>query len=67
MEKVGEYFAGGVRQVWHIYSHIEQVLVFSSPTTIRVLTRADELTADPVVPGFRMALADLFPLAESPS
>lgn len=65
MEKVREYFAGGVREVWHIYSNVELVLVFTSPTTVRILTKADELTGDPIVPGFRMALADLFPLAEA--
>jgi Uma2 family endonuclease len=64
IEKVREYFAGGVRQVWHVYSHVEQVFIFDSPTAVRVLTRADELTAEPVVPGFRMPMADLFPLAE---
>jgi Uma2 family endonuclease len=64
MEKVCEYFVGGVREVWHIYSNVELVLVFTSPTTVRILTKADELTGDPVVRGFRMALADLFPLAE---
>lgn len=65
MEKVQEYFAGGVRQVWHIYSHIQQVFIFDSPTTVRVLTLADELSAEPVVPGFRMPMAELFPLMES--
>jgi Uma2 family endonuclease len=64
VEKVQEYFQGGVRQVWHIYSHIEQVFIFDSPTTVRVLTRADELSAEPVVPGFRMPMAELFPLVE---
>ena len=64
IEKVQEYFAGGVRQVWHVYSHIEQVVIFDTATTARVLTRADELTAEPVVPGFRMPMAELFPLAE---
>jgi Uma2 family endonuclease len=64
VEKVQEYFKGGVRQVWHVYSHIEQVFIFDSPTAVRVLTRADELIAEPVVPGFRMPLAELFPLAE---
>ena len=64
IEKVQEYFAGGVRQVWHIYSHTEQVFVFDSPTAVRVLTRADTLTADPVVPGFQMPMAELFPLVE---
>jgi len=62
-EKVGEYFAAGVRQVWHVLSNVEQVFVYTSPTQVRILTRADELAADPVVPGFRMQLADLFPNA----
>jgi uncharacterized protein len=54
----------GVRQVWHIYSNVELLFVFDSATVVRVLTHADELTGDPVVPGFRVAVADLFPLPE---
>lgn len=61
IDKVREYFAAGVRQVWHVYSNVEQVYVFTSPAAVRVLTRADELTGDPVVPGFRVPVADLFP------
>jgi Uma2 family endonuclease len=64
IQKVQEYFASGVRQVWHVYSHTEQVFIFDSPTVVRVLTRTDELTAEPVVPGFRMPMAELFPLSE---
>lgn len=58
-----DYLAGGVRPVWHVLSHVEQVHVWDSPTAVRVLTRADELTGDPVVPGFRLPVADLFPPA----
>jgi Uma2 family endonuclease len=64
IEKVQEYFAGGVRQVWQVYSNVEQVQIFDSPTSVRILTRADELIGDPVVPGFRMALAELFSFVE---
>jgi Uma2 family endonuclease len=64
MEKLKEYFAGGVRQVWQVYSNIEQVFIFDSPLSARILNRADELTGEPVVPGFRMQLAELFPAAE---
>lgn len=60
-EKLHEYFAGGVRAVWLVLSHIEQVHCYDSPTAVRILTRADDLTGDPVVPGFRMPVADLFP------
>jgi Uma2 family endonuclease len=64
MEKMQEYFAGGVRQVWLVYSNIQQVWVFDSPTSVRILTRDDELVGDPIVPGFRLQLADLFPAAK---
>ena len=63
--KVHEYFAGGVQQVWQVYSNLGQVWVFDLSGTIRVLTRADELTGDPIVSGFRMRVMDLFPLVES--
>ena len=65
IEKVGEYFTAGVQQVWLILSNVEQVFVFTSVAQVRVLTRADELTAEPLIPGFRMPLAGLFPLAET--
>ncbi|HUR54759.1 MAG TPA: Uma2 family endonuclease [Gemmataceae bacterium] len=63
IEKVGEYFAAGVQQVWLILSHVEQVFVFTGVTQVGVLTRAAALTADPLIPGFRMPLADLFPVS----
>jgi Uma2 family endonuclease len=63
IDKVREYFTAGVQQVWHVYSNVEQVFVFTSPTAVRILRRADDLTGDPVVPGFRMPVADLFPPA----
>jgi Uma2 family endonuclease len=64
MEKLKEYFEGGVRQVWQVYSNLEQVFIFDSPRSARILGRVDELTGEPVVPGFRMLLADLFPATE---
>ncbi len=58
--KVQEYFTGGVRQIWQVYSNVEQVLIFDSPSSARILSRADELNGDPLVPGFRMLLDELF-------
>lgn len=60
-DKLREYFDGGVQQVWHVLSNVEQLHVYTSPTAVRILTRADVLAGDPVVPGFRMPVADLFP------
>lgn len=64
LDKLREYFVAGVRQVWHVYSNVEQVFVFDSPTSVRILTGGDELAGDPVVPGFRLPVADVFPFAE---
>ena len=41
--KVGEYFRHGVREVWVVYPLEEQVYVYRSPTSVRVLTRSDLL------------------------
>jgi Uma2 family endonuclease len=61
LAKLMEYFAGGVKQVWLVFSNIEQVYCYTSPTAVRILTRSDELTAEPLIPGFRLPLAELFP------
>lgn len=61
---VQKAFASGVRSVWVVFRNIQRVFVFDAPNAVRVLTRADELTAEPVVPGFRMPMAELFPLME---
>lgn len=64
LAKVQEYFAGGVRAVWLILPNVRQVYCYDTPTQVRILTAADTLTGEPVVPGFALPLADLFPPAE---
>lgn len=61
LAKVHDYFTAGVAAVWLVLPNLQQVYCYSSPTSIRVLTAADELSGDPVFPGFRMPLAELFP------
>jgi len=59
--KVEQYFRAGVSAVWLVVPHTKRVYCFASPTDIRVLSPTDDLTGDPVVPGFRMPLTELFP------
>jgi Uma2 family endonuclease len=66
LTKVEEYFRAGVAQVWMFLPHIGRVYVYTSPTAIRILSRDDELTGEPVLPGFRLPLADLFPPPDEP-
>lgn len=60
VNKVAEYFRAGVEGVWVIFASQEQVYVYDSPTQVRILTRADALTGEPVLPGFRLPVAALF-------
>jgi len=58
--KVAEYLQIGVECVWVIFTSQEQVYIYESPTRVRILTRADELYGEPVLPHFRLPLATLF-------
>ena len=60
LEKIHEYFAAGVRLVWVVYCQPRQVYVYRSPTTIQVLTPADTLDGEDVIPGFTLPVAKLF-------
>jgi Uma2 family endonuclease len=61
MDKVREYFQAGVRLVWVFYPRHQLVHVYESLIAVRGLTRTDTLTCDPVLPGFRLPLTELFP------
>ena len=67
IDKVDEYFRAGVGIVWLVLPRQERVYVYTSPTTVKILSRSDDLTGDAIVPGFRMPLADLFPPPDAPA
>jgi Uma2 family endonuclease len=62
-DKVLEYFRVGVRLVWVVYPKLRLIDVFESPTRVQILTEADTLRGDPVLPGFELTLASLFEIA----
>jgi Uma2 family endonuclease len=60
-EKLRDYFAAGVRQVWYVYHRPRcEVRVYTGPTQFTVLTEQDTLDGGDVLPGFRLELARLF-------
>jgi Uma2 family endonuclease len=59
-EKVPEYFRAGVRSVWVVYPRLRLVDVYESPTRVQILTEAETLRGDPVLPGFELLLSKLF-------
>jgi Uma2 family endonuclease len=58
--KLIDYFAAGVRLVWHVYPGSREVRVYESPE--KYVTRAGQETLDggEVLPGFQLPLASLF-------
>lgn len=60
MNKVAEYFRAGVECVWVVWPLQQQIHVYESPTSVRILTRTDTLRGEPVLPHFQLQLAALF-------
>lgn len=59
-EKVLEYLEVGANLVWVVDPRIRTVTVFRSKTDVRVLTEEGILDGGDVVPGFQLAIAELF-------
>ncbi len=58
--KIHEYFRAGVQGVWVIYPKTQEVYVYTSVDSIKVLSREAELVGEPLLPGFRLPLKSLF-------
>ncbi|MEW6277835.1 MAG: Uma2 family endonuclease [Candidatus Eremiobacterota bacterium] len=58
--KVGQYLEAGARLVWVLYPHRRSVAAYHSDGVIQLLGEDQELTGEPVLPGFRCRIADLF-------
>jgi Uma2 family endonuclease len=59
-EEVADYLAGGTRLVWVVEARERRVMVRYPDRPPRTLTAGDVLDGEDVVPGFALALADLF-------
>lgn len=55
-----EYFRAGVRLVWLIDPATRTVEVYTSPSDCVTLNDEDELTGGDVLPGFKLAVRELF-------
>jgi len=59
-KKIDEYFHAGVSAVWVVDPGTSKVYVYDSPTQVRNLPIGDELDGGAIVPGFRVAVSELF-------
>jgi Uma2 family endonuclease len=59
-EKLAEYFAIDVKMVWIVDPQLEQVHIYRSPEQMRLLRKQDTLTGEDILPGFSVALTEIF-------
>lgn len=60
LDKALAYLAGGSRMVWIVYS-TRRIVEVLTPTERALLTANDTLSGGAVLPGFSVAIRDLFP------
>ncbi|HEY0513442.1 MAG TPA: Uma2 family endonuclease [Thermoanaerobaculia bacterium] len=60
MAKINDYFSIGVDRVWVVDSKLPCILAHRSMTEVRQFKVGDVLSDEELLPGFRLAVADLF-------
>lgn len=60
MEKLSDYFSAGVARVYVLDPKKRQIFAYRSVTSLILLEEGDVLEDPELLPGFRLALADLF-------
>jgi Uma2 family endonuclease len=60
-DKVLEYLAGGVRQVWLVSPKHRSISIFRSQTDVQIFSADMNLVSEDILPGFRCSLNELFP------
>jgi Uma2 family endonuclease len=58
--KIRDYFEAGVRLLWIVDPAMQTVTVYHSPLDLRILTAADALSGEEVLPGFSCMVGELF-------
>lgn len=66
LQKLEDYFRAGVRLVWYVYPKTQTVVVYTSPTAKKTLSRGDTLKGGRVLPGFALPLSKLFAFPKRP-
>ena len=62
--KIRDLFFAGTRLVWIVYPGTRTAEVYTATDDRERIPRAGALTGDPVLPGYRLPLADIFSAAD---
>ncbi|MCS7273729.1 MAG: Uma2 family endonuclease [Fimbriimonadales bacterium] len=60
LQKVGEYFESGAREVWLLFPERKQVYRLRAPLEVEVLNENDVLTGGELLPEFKVRVGELF-------
>jgi Uma2 family endonuclease len=60
LDKIGDYFAANVKQVWLINPEKETLTVYFSTSETKILGKNDVLTGDQILPKFSVKLSEIF-------
>jgi Uma2 family endonuclease len=64
LARLEDYLRAGIRLVWVVYPDQSLVYAYNSATSVKILQVGDELVGEPILPGFRFPLANLFETTE---
>ena len=59
-KKVENYFAAGVKVLWHIFPEQEIIHVYSDSSTIRICRNTDICSAENVIEGYALPVKEVF-------
>lgn len=59
-KKIADYLAAGVRIVWIADSTAKSIVVHTAANSPRICRESDTLSAENVIPGFQLKVADVF-------
>jgi Uma2 family endonuclease len=60
LQKIGEFLAAGTLLAWVVYPQTHTVVEHTQDGEIRIYTASDVLTAPALLPGFALAVSDIF-------
>lgn len=61
LKKVAYYLENGTRWVWVVFPESRTVHVYQATGEVQVFGETDVLTAEDILPGFRLPVRDIFP------
>ena len=59
-DKVENYFAAGVKVLWHVFPDQEIIHVYSDSRTMNICRNTDICSAESVIEGFALSVKDIF-------